>query len=149
MPVATLVTTPTHTRVNRLPIHMTPSAILTQGGMTLVKRQFSVLFLLCHMVLLCSLSVTALAQGSDDEKLFNQFMQLVEKGDYDAAQQINIDVLRLDAKQRERRNDAPTATLAPNVDGERVGSWSDAAKLAKSKGKDASGYEARARKEKK
>ncbi|MAX24510.1 MAG: hypothetical protein CMJ19_08395 [Phycisphaeraceae bacterium] len=100
MPVATLVTTPTHTRVNRLPIHMTPSAILTQGGMTLVKRQFSVLFLLCHMVLLCSLSVTALAQGSDDEKLFNQFMQLVEKGDYDAAQQINIDVLRLDAKQR-------------------------------------------------
>ena len=56
---------------------------------------------------------------------------------------------RLDAKQRERRNDAPTATLAPNVDGERVGSWSDAAKLAKSKGKDASGYEARARKEKK
>jgi general secretion pathway protein D len=44
--------------------------------------------------------VTVLAQGSDDEKLFNQFMQLVEKGDYEAAQQINIDVLRLDAKQR-------------------------------------------------
>ncbi len=56
---------------------------------------------------------------------------------------------RLDAKQRERRNDAPTATLRPNVGGEQVGSWSDAAKLAKSKGKDASGYEARARKEKK
>ena len=56
---------------------------------------------------------------------------------------------RLDAKQRERRHDAPTATLRPNVDGEQVGSWSDAAKLAKSKGKDSSGYEARARKEKK
>jgi hypothetical protein len=38
-------------------------------------------------------------------------------------------------------------SLAPNVDGERTDSWSDATKLAKSKGKDTSGYEKYARKE--
>jgi putative FmdB family regulatory protein len=56
---------------------------------------------------------------------------------------------RLDAKQAEMKRDAPSVTLAPNVDGERVDSWSDASKLAKSKGKDTSGYEKRAKVEKK
>lgn len=79
---------------------VTPSAILTQGGMTLVKRQFSVFFLLCHLVLLCCLTLSAHAQDANDQQLFDQFMQLVEKGDYEAAQQVNIDVLRLEAKQR-------------------------------------------------
>ncbi|HAI12153.1 MAG TPA: hypothetical protein DCM28_10650, partial [Phycisphaerales bacterium] len=46
--------------------------------------------------------MTVNAQDANDQQLFNQFMQLVEKGDYDAAQQVNIDVLRLDAKQRVR-----------------------------------------------
>ena len=56
---------------------------------------------------------------------------------------------RLDAKQRELKNDGPGVTLVPNVGGERVDSWSEAAKLAKSKGKDTSGYEKLATKEKK
>lgn len=57
---------------------------------------------------------------------------------------------RLDAKQRERRKDGSGGvTLAPNVGGERVESWSEASKLAKSKGKDTSGYDRLAAKEKK
>ena len=57
---------------------------------------------------------------------------------------------RLDAKQNDRRNQADASVrLAPNVGGERVESWSEASKLAKSKGKDTSGYDARARQEKK
>jgi putative FmdB family regulatory protein len=55
---------------------------------------------------------------------------------------------RLDAKQAEMKRDAPGMTLAPNVEGERVDTWSEAASLAKSKGKDSSGYEKRASKEK-
>jgi len=56
---------------------------------------------------------------------------------------------RLASKEREFKNDAPNVRLAPNVDGQRVDSWSEASKLAASKGKDTSGYEARAREEKK
>lgn len=55
---------------------------------------------------------------------------------------------RLSGKENEMKRDAPGMTLAPNVGGERVDSWSDATKLAKSKGKDTSGYERLARKEK-
>lgn len=55
---------------------------------------------------------------------------------------------RLDRKQNEMKRDAPSVTLAPNVDGERVDTWSEASKLAKSKGKDTSGYEKKAREEK-
>lgn len=54
---------------------------------------------------------------------------------------------RLAAKEREQKNDGMLPKLQPNVGGERVESWSEAAKLAKSKGKDASGYESLARKE--
>lgn len=39
---------------------------------------------------------------------------------------------RLDRKQNEMKIDAPAVTLAPNVDGERVDSWREASKLAKS-----------------
>ena len=56
---------------------------------------------------------------------------------------------RLDSKQRELKNDGPGVSLVPNVGGERVDSWSEAAKLAKSKGKDTSGYEKMASKDKK
>jgi putative FmdB family regulatory protein len=56
---------------------------------------------------------------------------------------------RLAAKEREQKGDGMIPQLAPNVGGERVGSWNEAAKLAKSQGKDTSGYEAMARKAKK
>lgn len=55
---------------------------------------------------------------------------------------------RLSVKQNERKKDAPPVTLAPNVDGERVGSWAEAKKLAASKGKATSTYDALVRKEK-
>lgn len=47
---------------------------------------------------------------------------------------------RLGKKQDERKKEAPVSTLAPNVNGERVGSWAEAQSLAKSQGKDASTY---------
>jgi hypothetical protein len=56
---------------------------------------------------------------------------------------------RLAAKEREQKGDGMIPQLAPNVGGERVDSWNEAAKLAKSHGKDTSGYEAMARKAKK
>jgi len=55
---------------------------------------------------------------------------------------------RLKEKEREQKGDGMIPKLAPNVGGERVDSWSEAAKLAKSKGKSTSGYEKYARKEK-
>lgn len=55
---------------------------------------------------------------------------------------------RLDRISEERKRDAPGMKLAPNVEGERVESWDDAAKLAKEKGKNTAGYEQMARKEK-
>jgi predicted nucleic acid-binding Zn ribbon protein len=55
---------------------------------------------------------------------------------------------KLDARQNEMKKDAPSVTLAPNVDGERVDSWSDAQKLAKSKGKSTESYEPLIAKEK-
>lgn len=54
---------------------------------------------------------------------------------------------RLDKISEERRRDAPGMKLAPNVGGERVDSWGDAAKLARDKGKDTTGYEKLAQKE--
>jgi putative FmdB family regulatory protein len=54
---------------------------------------------------------------------------------------------RLDARQKSQPT--PGMRLAPNVDGQRVDSWSDAAKLAKDKGKDTTAYEHRAAQEKK
>jgi putative FmdB family regulatory protein len=46
---------------------------------------------------------------------------------------------RISARQTE--NHGSVARLVPNVDGERVESWSDARKLAKDKGKDTSSYD--------
>jgi putative FmdB family regulatory protein len=54
---------------------------------------------------------------------------------------------RLSVRQAE--NHGPTPRLVPNVEGERTESWSDAAKLAKDKGKDTGGYERLASSEKK
>ena len=54
---------------------------------------------------------------------------------------------RLAGKENEMKRDAPAVTLAPNVDGERVANWSEAKKLAESKGKDTSSYDKMVRKE--
>lgn len=56
---------------------------------------------------------------------------------------------RMGARQEEMKRDAPGVRLAPNVDGERVDTWSEASKLAASKGKDVSSYDAKVREEKK
>tara|TARA_B100000508_G_C11348932_1_gene222931 strand:- start:227 stop:550 length:324 start_codon:yes stop_codon:yes gene_type:complete len=56
---------------------------------------------------------------------------------------------KLDARQNEMKRDAPNVSLAPNVDGERVNSWADAQKLAKSKGKNADSYDSLVHKESK
>lgn len=53
------------------------------------------------------------------------------------------------ARQDQMLREAPGMRLAPNVDGERVGSWSEAQKLAASKGKETSSYEPKIREEKK
>jgi len=55
---------------------------------------------------------------------------------------------RAGSRQNAMVKDAPSVTLVPNVGGERTESWADASKLAASKGKDTSGYDANARKEK-
>jgi putative FmdB family regulatory protein len=55
---------------------------------------------------------------------------------------------RLASKEREQKGDGMVPSLVPNVDGERTDSWADATKLARSQGRDASGYETYARKEK-
>ena len=54
---------------------------------------------------------------------------------------------RAGAKERDLKGDGMVPTLAPNVGGERTDSWSEASRLAKSKGKNTSGYDQRARKE--
>lgn len=49
----------------------------------------------------------------------------------------------------QRKREQPVATLAPNVDGERTTSWSDAQKLAHDKGKDTSTYDKKVKEERK
>jgi putative FmdB family regulatory protein len=48
---------------------------------------------------------------------------------------------RLAKRQEERKRDGPGVKLAPNVGGERVDSWTEAQKLAQSKGLDSESYE--------
>lgn len=55
---------------------------------------------------------------------------------------------RLDKRQQERKREGPKMTLAPNVGGERVDTWSDASRLAASKGKDTASYDKKAAAEK-
>lgn len=54
---------------------------------------------------------------------------------------------KLDIKMNERKHDAPGVRLAPNVNGERVETWSDAQKLAKASGKNTASYDKLVRKE--
>lgn len=53
---------------------------------------------------------------------------------------------RVGQREHQLKMDGPQVTLAPNVEGQVVDSWEDAAKLAASKGKDTRGYEQKARK---
>lgn len=62
-------------------------------------------------------------------------------------QQMNVKNQRLDAKSKERKQDAPGMRLSPNVGGERVASWAEAQRLAKSRGKDPSSYDSLVRQE--
>lgn len=55
---------------------------------------------------------------------------------------------RAQKRQDELKRDGPGVSLVPNVDGERVGSWSEAQKLAASKGKNTASFEAKVREEK-
>ena len=55
---------------------------------------------------------------------------------------------KLDARQTERRRDGAGVSLTPNVGGEPTRTWSDAQKLAASKGKNAASYASKVREEK-
>jgi len=55
---------------------------------------------------------------------------------------------RIVSRQNDMKREAPAVTLAPNVNGERVESWSDAQKLASSKGLNSDSYNAKVREEK-
>ena len=84
--------------------------------------------------------------GAKNVKLFLPTRNFILKGDGWAGknhrinQQMRAKNKKLDARTAEMKRDAPSVTLAPNVDGERVDSWSDAQKLAKSKGKSTESY---------
>jgi hypothetical protein len=54
---------------------------------------------------------------------------------------------RLKVKQSEKAREAPEYRLVPNVNGEEVGSWREAAKYAKSKGLATEAYQAMAENE--
>ena len=55
---------------------------------------------------------------------------------------------KLAKKEKDYKRSGRIPTLVPTVNGEQTESWSDATKLAKDKGKDTTGYEKFARKEK-
>ena len=92
--------------------------------------------------------------GHKNKKLFRPTRNFILKGDGWAGKnnriknQMREKNKKLDARTNEMKRDAPNVSLAPNVDGERVDSWSDAKKLAKSKGKNTESYEPMIAKEK-
>jgi len=92
--------------------------------------------------------------GTPNKKVFQPTRNFILKGDGWAGKnnriknQMRKKNERLDARTAEMKRDQPNVTLAPNVDGERVDSWSEAQKLAKSKGKNTSSYETLISKEK-
>lgn len=56
------------------------------------------------------------------------------------ARQMTDKANRQSKRQEERKREGGGVSLAPNVDGERVGSWAEAQSLAKSKGKNTESY---------
>jgi putative FmdB family regulatory protein len=89
-----------------------------------------------------------------NKKVFQPTTNFILKGDGWAGKnhriknQMREKNKKLDARTAEMKRDQPNVTLAPNVDGERVDSWSEAQKLAKSKGKETSSYDTLVAKEK-
>ena len=86
--------------------------------------------------------------GVENEKLWKPTTNMIFKGDgwstknERVKRQMRAKNAKLDQRQNEMKNDTNVGgRLAPNVDGERVDSWSDAQKLAKSKGKNTSSYD--------
>jgi len=56
------------------------------------------------------------------------------------SKQMEMKNQKLAVRENEMKREAPSVKLVPNVDGERVDSWSDAQKLAKDKGKNTESY---------
>lgn len=83
---------------------------------------------------LISLNTSGFITGDTESKLWKEKRYRQKK---------NAD---LDVRQIDRYGTGPR--LTPNVDGQEVGSWSEAKKLAKDKGKDTSSYDSYIRNEK-
>jgi hypothetical protein len=92
--------------------------------------------------------------GSKNEKLFQPTRNFILKGDgwsgknHRVKQQMITKNKKLDARTNEMKRDGANVTLSPNVGGERVDSWAEAQKLAKSQGKNTASYEPHISKEK-
>jgi len=92
--------------------------------------------------------------GADADKQIASGVGGVLRGDVWPGKNIQVkqQMAARRAKVGEREHvlkmDGPQFELAPNVNGERVDSWSDASKLAASEGKDTREYDKRARKAK-
>ena len=94
--------------------------------------------------------------GAENLKLWKPTTNMIFKGDGWSTKnerikrQMRAKNAKLDQRQDEMKRDTNVGgRLAPNVDGERVDSWSDAKKLAKSKGKNTESYAPLIAKEKK
>ena len=94
--------------------------------------------------------------GAENLKLWKPTTNMIFKGDgwstknERVKRQMRAKNAKLDQRQYEMKRDTNVGgRLAPNVDGERVDSWSDAQKLAKSKGKNTESYAPLIAKEKK
>jgi hypothetical protein len=70
------------------------------------------------------------------------------KGEWPGKLQKEANYRRKRSKEmgRRQKENHPLPTVAPNVDGERVDSWSEAKKLAADKGHDTSNYDEKVRK---
>jgi len=95
-------------------------------------------------------------QSLDNTRVFSP-MSVVLEGDGWTGKNIKIrgqmkrKNARIAPKEREfvrDSNEMKTMTIQPNVDGERTDTWVEARELARSKGKDTSGYDTYVRKEK-
>jgi len=92
--------------------------------------------------------------GSTDTKSIITPCNFVLRGDGWASKNSRINQQmaeknrKLKAREREMKKDGQGIRLVPNVEGEKVESWTEAKKLAASKGKDTSGYEQQEHKEK-
>ena len=85
--------------------------------------------------------------GLENPKLFRPTTNMIFKGDGWSTKNERIKAQmrkknqKLDARQNEMKRDTKVGgRLVPNVDGERVDSWAEASKLAKSQGKSEQTY---------